>query len=74
MGEHCLHTIFDDLADLTSNGKAIGKGIKASGIPRSSMFLTDKIWGTYHKRAQEALDESLAALDVEFLDLWLMHW
>ncbi|KIV80373.1 hypothetical protein PV11_07874 [Exophiala sideris] len=41
------------------NGVAIGKGIKDSGIPRSEIFLCDKLINTRHTRAEEALEETL---------------
>ncbi|KAN0096070.1 2-methylbutyraldehyde reductase [Hyaloscypha variabilis] len=63
-----------DMAWRYGNEKEVGEGIRASGVPRKELFLTDKIWGTYHSQAQEALDTSLAALGVHYLDLWLMHW
>ncbi|KAH8657937.1 glycerol dehydrogenase [Xylariales sp. PMI_506] len=63
-----------DLAWRYGNEKAMGEGIRQSGIPREELFLTDKLWQTWHSRAEEALNNSLQALGVEYLDLWLMHW
>ncbi|KAH8795329.1 NADP-dependent oxidoreductase domain-containing protein [Hyaloscypha finlandica] len=58
--------------------KEVGEGTRNSGVLRSELFLTDKIWGTYHSRAQEALELSLSALNGlfdlepsrEFLKTW----
>ena len=50
------------------------EGIRASQVPRESLFITDKLWQTWHSCAAQALDESLESLGVEYLDLWLMHW
>ncbi|KAK4937877.1 hypothetical protein LTR10_021598 [Elasticomyces elasticus] len=56
------------------NGVAIGKGIKESGLPRSEIFLCDKLINTRHTRAEKALEETLEELGTDYLDLWLMHW
>ncbi|KAF8680950.1 aldo kereductase [Rhizoctonia solani] len=56
------------------NEAEVGQGIKASGVPRSEIFLTTKLPNTHHGAVQEALDESLSKLGTEYLDLWLMHW
>ncbi|THH17087.1 hypothetical protein EW146_g3659 [Bondarzewia mesenterica] len=56
------------------NEKAVGEGIKASGIPRSEIFITSKLWGTWHQRVEQCLDETLADLGTNYLDLYLMHW
>lgn len=42
-------------------------------MPREQLFVTDKLWQTWHSRAAEALDTSLKALGLEYLDLWLLH-
>jgi len=57
-----------------SNEKEVGQGIKQSGVPRSEIFITSKLWGTYHSRVEEALDETLANLGTDYLDLYLIHW
>ena len=48
--------------------------MKASGVPRSEIFLTTKLACPDHTRVPEALEHSLAQLDTPYLDLWLMHW
>ena len=48
--------------------------MKASGVPRSEIFLTTKLQNPDQRRVAAALDASLAALDTPYLDLWLMHW
>lgn len=59
---------------MTGNEAEVGHGIKASGVPRSSFFLTTKLNNNDHTRAYAALEESLAKLETDYLDLWLMHW
>lgn len=45
-------------------------------MPRSEIFLTSKLWNTHHKAedVEEAVDESLADLGTDYLDLYLIHW
>ena len=47
----------------------MGKGIKASGVPRSEIFLTTKLSNSSHRHVAEALEESLKKLDTDYLDL-----
>jgi len=63
-----------DTATAYSNEAEVGHGIKASGVPRESFFLTTKLANNDHTRVEEALAFSLKQLDTEYLDLWLMHW
>ena len=56
------------------NEVEVGRGIKSSGIPRDQVFLTTKLWNTYHNRVEEGLRESLANLETDYLDLYLIHW
>lgn len=63
-----------DCAAGYGNEKEVGEGIRKSGIPRSEIFLTSKLWSTYHSRVEEALDKTLSDLGVEYLDLYLIHW
>ncbi|KAH8110038.1 Aldo/keto reductase [Phellopilus nigrolimitatus] len=56
------------------NEKYVGEGIRKSGVPRSEIFITSKLWSTYHSRVEEAADQSLADLGVDYLDLYLVHW
>ncbi|KAJ6514301.1 NADP-dependent oxidoreductase domain-containing protein [Mycena vitilis] len=56
------------------NEKDVGAGIAASGVPRSEIFITSKLWGTWHSRVEECLDQTLANLGTDYLDLYLVHW
>ncbi|KAI0063852.1 Aldo/keto reductase [Artomyces pyxidatus] len=56
------------------NEKGVGEGLRNSGVPRSEIFITSKLWGTWHRRVEAGLDETLAALGTDYLDLYLMHW
>ncbi|KAH3663408.1 hypothetical protein OGAPHI_005398 [Ogataea philodendri] len=56
------------------NQELVGRAIKESGVPRSELFIVDKLANTWHTAAEDCLDETLKNLDVDSLDLWLMHW
>lgn len=56
------------------NEQEVGQGIKASGVPRSELFVTTKVWGTYHRQPEACLDESLERLGLDYVDLLLVHW
>ncbi|GME74683.1 unnamed protein product [[Candida] boidinii] len=63
-----------DTAAIYKNETAVGRAIKDSGIPREELFVTTKLWCTYHTRVQQGLDESLERLGLEYVDLYLIHW
>jgi 2,5-diketo-D-gluconate reductase B len=56
--------------------RGVGAGIRASGVPRGEIFLTTKVSHEYLRRDDFArsVDESLANLGVDFVDLLLVHW
>lgn len=56
------------------NQEIVGKALKNSGIPREEIFLVDKLANTWHTAAYECLQITLENLNVDYLDLWLMHW
>lgn len=56
------------------NEEEVGRAIRDSGVPRKDIFVTTKLGNTDHHRVREAFDKSLAALDIEYIDLWLLHW
>ena len=63
------------LADLDvlgyRNEKEVGKGIRASGRRRHDIFVTSKLWSTFHTRVEEGLQQSLDDLGLDYLDLYL---
>ncbi|PLB34981.1 putative glycerol dehydrogenase [Aspergillus candidus] len=67
-----------DGAACYGNEEEVGNGIKealASGkVKREDLFVTTKLWCTYHSRVEQALDESLKRLGLDYVDLYLMHW
>ncbi|KDR82531.1 hypothetical protein GALMADRAFT_237878 [Galerina marginata CBS 339.88] len=65
-----------DGAWIYGNEAEVGQAIRESGIPRKDLWLTSKLWNTFHapEDVEPALDESLARLGTDYLDLYLIHW
>jgi 2,5-diketo-D-gluconate reductase A len=65
-----------DTAALYDNEFEIGAGIRQSGLAREEVFVTTKIWNDRHgfENATEAIDESLARLNIGYIDMLLIHW
>ena len=64
-----------DTAQSYMNEEAVGKGIAKSGIARSELFVTTKIWveNVSYKGVLESFEKSLKRLDLEYIDLLLIH-
>jgi methylglyoxal/glyoxal reductase len=65
-----------DTARAYRNEEDVGAAIRESGVPRSEVFVTTKLWNSDHgyDRTLRACDESIARLGVDRLDLYLVHW
>ena len=65
-----------DTAALYDNEQEVGAGIRASGLEREEVFVTTKIWNDRqgYQNALEAIDESLQRLNIEYVDMLLIHW
>ncbi|KAH9967780.1 Aldo/keto reductase [Lactifluus volemus] len=63
-----------DTAAGYDNEKQVGEGIKASGVPRSEIFLTTKLNNIDHRDVLGALNKSLELLNTDYVDLYLLHW
>ena len=64
-----------DTAEAYNNQKAVGEGMKNSGVKREDIFLTTKLWVsnfTYEK-AKAAIDNDLKELGIDYIDLMLLH-
>lgn len=62
-----------DTAYIYHNEESIGKAIKNSGIPREEIFITTKLYPNQYKNAESAIDEALERLDVDYINLMLLH-
>ena len=56
------------------NEKEVGQGIKDSGVPRSEIWVTTKLDNPWHKRVSDGIASSLKDLQLDYVDLYLMHW
>lgn len=65
-----------DCASIYRNEAEVGLGIRKSGVPRSDIFITGKLWNTKHRPedVESELDATLKDLGTDYLDLFLMHW
>ncbi|QOS80564.1 aldo/keto reductase [Paenibacillus sp. JNUCC31] len=82
--EECENTVYEalmagyrliDTASGYLNEEAVGRAIKRSGIPREELFITTKLWvqDADYERAKLAFSKSLKKLQLDYLDLYLIH-
>ncbi|KAK2737354.1 hypothetical protein FQN57_007532 [Myotisia sp. PD_48] len=55
-------------------GEGLAQAFKTGQVKREEVFITAKLWSTFHTRVAEGLEESLRNLGLEYIDLFLMHW
>jgi len=65
-----------DTAAIYKNEDAVGKAIKESGVLRQDIFVTTKLWNDDMRsgKVEEAFEESLKKLGLDYIDLYLIHW
>lgn len=82
--EECEEAVFNalqhgyrliDTAASYGNEEAVGRAIRRSGIPREELFITTKLWIDDYgeKSTPAAYERSLRRLDLDYLDLYLLH-
>lgn len=64
-----------DTAASYLNEEAVGRAIKQSSVPREELFITTKLWvqDTGYERTKKAFEASLKRLQLDYLDLYLIH-
>ncbi|WP_291116717.1 aldo/keto reductase [Empedobacter sp. UBA7248] len=65
-----------DTAAIYKNEKEIGAVLKAENVDRSKLFITSKCWNSErgYEKAMAAFEQTLADLQTDYLDLYLIHW
>ena len=63
-----------DTATMYGNEREVGQALTASGLPREQVFVTTKLPAGRGGRERETLEDSLDALGLAHVDLWLIHW
>ena len=65
-----------DTAAIYGNEEGVGQALASSGIDRSELFVTTKLWNDNQgtQSALDAFDESLEKLGLDYVDLYLIHW
>lgn len=72
-----------DTAQVYGNEREVGEAVRASGLDRSEVFVTSKLWfatgGPYDRFhdpdiARRAFDGTLSRLSLDYVDLFLIHW
>lgn len=65
-----------DTAKAYNNESGVAQGIRESGIAREDLFITTKVWNSDqgYESTLAAFEESMKRLELEYLDLYLIHW
>ena len=65
-----------DTAAIYFNEEGVGEAIKQCGLPREELFITTKVWNSDqgYESTLEAFEKSRRKLDVDYIDLYLIHW
>jgi diketogulonate reductase-like aldo/keto reductase len=65
-----------DTASIYNNEEGVGEGLKQSGINREEVFVVSKVWNSDqgYESTLKAFNDSLERLNLDYLDLYLIHW
>jgi diketogulonate reductase-like aldo/keto reductase len=80
----CEQSVFDaitagyrliDTAASYMNEEAVGRAVRRSGVPRSELFITTKLWvqDAGYEKAKVAFEKQMKLLGLDYLDLYLIH-
>ena len=81
--EECINAVlsaidtgyrFIDTANFYENEEFVGKAVHESGIDRDQIIVSSKIWPTSFKTPEVAIEYSLKMLNLDYIDLYLLHW
>ncbi|MCM3573468.1 aldo/keto reductase [Mesobacillus subterraneus] len=65
-----------DTAAVYRNEEGVGQAIKEAGVPREELFITTKVWNSDqgYESTLQAFETSMGKLELDYLDLYLIHW
>ncbi|CAG0907645.1 unnamed protein product, partial [Cyprideis torosa] len=65
-----------DTASIYNNEEGVGQGIEQSGINRGEIFVVSKVWNADqgYESTLKAFSDTLERLNLDYLDLYLIHW
>lgn len=84
-GRECVEGVADalaagyrhvDTASMYGNEGEVGQGLRSSGVARSEVWLTTKVWpdDLAPGRVRASLERSLRSLNTDYVDLYMIHW
>lgn len=62
-----------DTASYYGNEREVGEGVRTSGVARSEIFVQTKLYPNQYAYAQRAIDDALRKLDIDYIDMLLLH-
>ena len=62
-----------DTANAYMNEKAVGRGVKRSGLKREEIYLVTRLWPSVYADADKTIDETLSRLGTDYVDLMFLH-
>lgn len=62
-----------DTANIYLNEKAVGRAVRASGIPREDIYISTKLWPSIYDDADRAIDATLRRLGTDYIDMLFLH-
>ncbi|EOI7398304.1 2,5-didehydrogluconate reductase DkgA [Yersinia enterocolitica] len=63
-----------DTAAIYKNEEGVGQALRSAHVARDELFITTKLWNSDQDNPQQALEESLKKLQLDYVNLYLIHW